>query len=221
MKVNVILHFRFYIVILAAYTFTGCCLKKTTSEMDFGHFVGIVKVEWPAGEERKMKLIEDFSYIDPKGKEWTAKKGYETDGATIPPVFWPIIGGPFEDNYREAAVIHDWYCYKKTEPWRDVHRILYYASRAGGVSEIKAKIIYAAVRIGGPKWGGDSSKCYSNCHAVVEGYSKDKTGRLVYIPKLTSEDAKTISEWVKTENPSLEDIERFAQDKYPKSKFGH
>jgi Protein of unknown function (DUF1353) len=36
-------------------------------------------------------------------------------GASIPQVFWSIIGGPFEDKYREASVIHDYYCEQKSD----------------------------------------------------------------------------------------------------------
>ena len=192
------------------------------NEMTFGHFTGTVKVEWvrSQGQDLRMKLLEDFSYVDPKSKAWTAQKGYETDGASIPKAFWSIVGGPFEGGYREAAVIHDWYCDKKTEPWRDVHRIFYYASRAAGVPEQKAKIMYAAVRIGGPKWGTNDSHCYS-CHINPETYSVDKYGRVVNIPRTTVDDAQRIAKWVQDSNPSLEHIDAFAKANFPDSKFGH
>lgn len=191
-------------------------------EMSYGRFEGVVKVEWLRGDEseRKMKLLEDFIYIDPKGKKWVAPKGYATDGASIPQAFWTLVGGPFEGAYREAAVIHDWYCDTKEEPWKDVHRIFYYANRAAGVSEHKAKVLYTAVLAGGPKWGDDSSRC-SSCHALEEGYSKDRRGKLTNIPKLTEKDAENISKWVKVSNPSLEEIEAFVRRNYPKSTFGH
>ena len=31
-----------------------------------------------------MRLVEDFAYIDAKGREWKAPAGYTTDGASIP-----------------------------------------------------------------------------------------------------------------------------------------
>jgi len=196
-------------------------------KMNYGRFVGSVRVEWvrteapDKGQDRNMRLLEDFTYIDPVGKAWTAHKGYETDGASIPKAFWGIVGGPFEGGYREAAVIHDWYCDSKTEPWKDVHRIFYYACRAAGVDEKKAKTLYAAVRIFGPKWGSDRSKCYSTCHGLHEGYREDKHGRLTYVPSASPADAQKVSEWVKSGNPSLEEIDAFAAEKYPGSKFGH
>jgi hypothetical protein len=132
----------------------------------FGRFDGSPKVEFVdkgPGKGRDMRLLKDFTYTDSGGSQWTAQKGYQTDGASIPPVFWSIVGGPFEGDYRKAAVIHDWYCHQKNRPWQDVHRIFYYGSRAEGVGEIKSKILYAAVMFGGPRWGKEKSQCYASC----------------------------------------------------------
>lgn len=203
------------LLVISSYAFS--------QEMNFGHFEGKVKVEWLQGKsaERRMQLLEEFSYIDPKGKRWVAKKGYVTDGATIPKVFWSFVGGPFDGQYRDAAVIHDQYCDSKTEPSTDVHRIFYYANRASGVSELKSKILYAAVRIGGPKWGGKSN-CYSSCHAITDSrYTPDASGRLVLNPNLSDTDAKTIVDWVTQKNPTLEEIDLYATGKFPQNEFGH
>src|SRR5229473_2192325 len=118
------------------------------AQENFGQFKSSPKLEFVdegPGKGRDMRLLEDLTYIDPGGGEWTAKKGFQTDGASIPQVFWSFVGGPFEGAYRDAAVIHDWYCDKKNRRWQDVHRIFYYASRAAGVGEFKSKILYAAV----------------------------------------------------------------------------
>ena len=197
--------------------------QSYSAEMNYGHFEGKVKAEWLTGDEseRRMKLLEDFTYVDPKGKRWTAPKGYVTDGASIPKVFWSIIGAPFDGQYREAAVIHDEYCDSKTEPWKDVHRIFYYANRAAGVSEIKAKILYTAVRVAGPKWGDNSSHCYT-CHTIQnKNYQTDKNGRLTNIPQISETEAKEVAKWVTEKNPSLEDIDQYIGGKFPKSGFGH
>ncbi|HEX9286889.1 MAG TPA: hypothetical protein VF999_06440, partial [Thermoanaerobaculia bacterium] len=49
----------------------------------FGHFEGSVKTEWIEAN-RKMKLLEDFGYVDGKGVTWPAPKGSIIDGASIP-----------------------------------------------------------------------------------------------------------------------------------------
>src|SRR5260370_41675122 len=56
---------------------------------------------------RNFELEQPFGYIDPSGTRWQAERGLVTDGASIPWALWSIVGGPFEGEYRRAAVIHD------------------------------------------------------------------------------------------------------------------
>lgn len=182
----------------------------------FGSFNGtpaVQFVEQGDGKGRKMELLKDFSYTDPSGRTWTAKAGYKTDGASIPPAFWSIVGGPFEGDYRMAAVIHDWYCFTEEKPWQDVHRVFYYASLAGGVTETKAKLLYVAVMAGGPKWGNAKSTCFSACHAGSDTMTRKPSGAVTFRPQVTAEQARELAKWVDEANPSLEAIdERVRKD---------
>ena len=157
----------------------------------WGHFVGTVKTEW-YDDGRTMKLLDDFGYIDAGGNSWTALKGHEIDGASIPQVFWSFIGGPFEGKYRNASVVHDFECDVRKRPWRSVHRMFYAACRCGGVEQTKAKVMYGAVYHFGPRWG------------------TDKGPR----PFKTDEDFKRIKDYVES-NPdiSLAEIESLDQAK--------
>lgn len=169
-------------------------------------------VEQGDGRGREMELLQDFSYTDPSGRTWTAKAGYKTDGASIPPVFWSLVGAPFEGDYRMAAVIHDWYCFTEEQPWQDVHRVFYYASLAGGVTEAKAKLLYAAVMWGGPKWGKAKSTCFSSCHApTADAMTRKPSGAVTFQPHVTLEEASELAKWVEETNPSLEAIDERAQ----------
>lgn len=117
----------------------------------FGTFPAPPQTEWnPDG--RTMSLLKDFQYIDPSGTTWTAPANSKIDGASIPPIFWSIIGGPFEGGYRNASIVHDTECESHKHRWQDVHRMFYMASRAGGAGLFKAKIMFAAVYYFGPKW---------------------------------------------------------------------
>ena len=121
----------------------------------FGSFRGRVLAIWLRDEltsDREMQLVEEFEYIDPQGNSWRVPEGSVVDGASIPKVFWQIIGSPFIGNYREASVVHDYFCKKKSRPWKEVHRMFYHASLANGVPKIKAQLMYAAVYAGGPRW---------------------------------------------------------------------
>ncbi|MBM7034999.1 DUF1353 domain-containing protein [Vibrio ulleungensis] len=208
------------LIVLVLLTIIPC---MAFSQADYGSYVGTVKTEWMRGSEseRRMVLLEDFVYIDPKGKKWIAPAGSKTDGATIPKVVWTFVGGPYAGQYREAAVIHDVYCDTKSEPYRDVHRIFYYANRAAGVSEKKAKILYGGVMIGGPKWGSKESNCYS-CHSTGSTkMEKDNNGQLTAFPPVTEDDVKMLAEFVNSKNPTLEQIDAYIEKVHPASKFGH
>lgn len=123
----------------------------TAQASDFGEFKGTVQAEWlPDG--RKMRLVTDFSYLDPSGVEWRAPKGAIVDGASIPRVFWLYIGGPFEGQYRNASVVHDVACEQKSQRWKAVHRMFYDASRLGGVGYVHALVMYGAIYHFGPRW---------------------------------------------------------------------
>ena len=100
------------------------------------------------------ELLDNYGYLDISGKMWQAKAGLLTDGASIPSVFWPIIGHPYEGLYLHAAVIHDYYCIKENRyrKWEDVHHVFYDAMMANGVSKLKASLMFFAVWRFGPRW---------------------------------------------------------------------
>ena len=102
---------------------------------------------------RNKRLVNTLIYIDPKGNQWIAPKGSVVDGASIPKLLWSSIGSPFTGKYLAASVIHDVACKQKVKPWEAVHRVFYDAMLASGVDSGKAKLMYAAVHQGGPRWG--------------------------------------------------------------------
>jgi hypothetical protein len=116
------------------------------------HFVGELVLLDLDPEGLRFTLGQPFGYVDPSGTMWQAEKGLVTDGASIPWPLWSIIGGPFEGQYRRAAVIHDFYCDRKYRGWQKVHRVFYDAMITGGVGTAKAKLMYYAVWRFGPRW---------------------------------------------------------------------
>lgn len=149
---------------VAALGLAGCDnlpgLKKPgggTSTAAPGTFKGTVKAEWltpknPTDTFRDMKLLDTFGFVDSKGQHWDVPSGYVTNGASIPWGLWNIIGGPYDGPYRDAAVIHDYYCEKKLRTWEDTHSMYYQAALARGTSDSVASTMYAALRFGGPRW---------------------------------------------------------------------
>ncbi|MGL1956294.1 MAG: DUF1353 domain-containing protein [Colwellia sp.] len=114
-------------------------------------FIGDVVTKWLVFS-RKMQLLKPFLFQDKAGKQWKVKKGAIVDGASIPRLVWSFIGSPFSGKYRRASVIHDVYCQTKSEPHKLVHKMFYQAMRVDKVNYFKAKAMYFAIRIGGPKW---------------------------------------------------------------------
>lgn len=118
----------------------------------FGRFLDPLNVRL-LDDGRRMELTQEFRYEDPEKNLWTAPKGIVVDGASIPQALWSVVGGPLSGRYRSATVIHDWYCESQQRDWRSTHKVFYFAMRAGGVSEVKARGMYAAVIAFGPRWG--------------------------------------------------------------------
>lgn len=120
-------------------------------QRNFGSFTGTVKVEW-IDADRRMRLLDNFTYTDPAGVVWGVPKGAVINGASIPRPFWTIIGGPYTGEYRDASVIHDYHCEIRTKSWQEVHLMFYWAMLARGVGRMKAKVMYGGVYHFGPRW---------------------------------------------------------------------
>ncbi len=103
-----------------------------------------------------------LKFVDADKNAWVAPKGTWTDGASIPIIFVPLIGDPRSKEFLNAATVHDAYCAKRNEggpyyhtaPWQEVHRMFYDGLVASGTPLLKARIMYAAVYLGGPRWKG-------------------------------------------------------------------
>ena len=119
--------------------------------MKYGTFSGNPITEWlvaKKGTDRDMRLVEDFSYTDPSGRTWLAKKGAVINGASIPQPLWSTIGSPYTDDYRRASVVHDVACDDPQVDRKEADVMFYYACLAGGCGLMQARILYAGVRIG-------------------------------------------------------------------------
>jgi len=61
-----------------------------------GEFIGKLALE--KVDDRSFELLRDFMFRDSLGTEWLVPKGARVDGASIPKVFWSIIGAPGLEN---------------------------------------------------------------------------------------------------------------------------
>ncbi len=76
------------------------------------------------------------------------KKGFVTDGASIPKLFWTLIGGPL-GRYAPAAVPHDKLYRFQTRSRLEADNIFLEAMGVLGVSWWKRRSMWLAVRFRG------------------------------------------------------------------------
>jgi len=180
----------------------GCCLAAWSWAAEAPGFIGKVVVEWLDDDPfvPRMRLVEDFGFRDVRGRQWLAEKDRVLDGRSIPLVFLDMIGPPFAGEYRKSAVVYETQCYAMQLPWREVHRMFYDASRAEGVPETDAKLMYLALYAGGLRWEQRGSSCFSHCHTARSSLS--------WMPLTTAEEIKPVADWIRQVNPRLDQIDR-------------
>lgn len=139
----------------------------------YGFFEGEVKTCWLIDSipNRNMQLLEDFSFTDPDGKVWVALKSSTINGASIPQVFWSIVGSPYIGNYRRASVIHDIACYlvATRAERKKADKMFYYACLQDKCPPSQARVFYVAVRIGAYV---DNISAYSTNSTFAEEFFK-------------------------------------------------
>ncbi|TNF19623.1 MAG: DUF1353 domain-containing protein [Rhodobacteraceae bacterium] len=102
----------------------------------------------------------ELGFVDARGTLWTAPPQTLTDGASIPAIFAALMGDRQSREYLLAAALHDAYCGIGNErrdsyhsrPWPEVHRMFYEALLVNGTAPRTARVMYAAVYLGGPRW---------------------------------------------------------------------
>jgi hypothetical protein len=181
---------KIYIYLVILVLINSSALATTESEY-FGEYKGTVKTEW-LDTDRKMKLLSDFSFTDPNGMIWLAPKNRDIDGASIPKLVWSLIGSPFSGKYRNASVIHDIACEDKIRTWESVHLAFYYAMRTSRVNIVKAKVMYAAVYHGGPRWA-IKKRVLTKEKQVVRSRNPSYSSGII---------TNSVQKWIKVEIPA-------------------
>jgi hypothetical protein len=116
-------------------------------------FIGDVVAKWlkHEGADRKMKLVNKFTFIDSDDTKWVAPIGSIINGTSIPKFLWSTLGSPYVGDYRRASVVHDVECQIRKKPYRKVHRMFYDAMICDGMDKYLSIHMYMAVRLFGPR----------------------------------------------------------------------
>jgi len=117
-------------------------------------FIGEVTVTWLCDKPKFRKMItrEEFSFIDSNNKLWSVPSQTIIDGASIPRLFWRLIGSPYTGAYRRPSVLHDYYCVIKNESYKKVHKMFYDACICEGYNNNLAWMLYQCLLKFGAKW---------------------------------------------------------------------
>lgn len=108
---------------------------------------------FPWVEIPRVKTLERIVFQDRDGHRWEVEEGFISDGASVPWWLWSVCH-PFQSSVLAAALIHDVIC-KNRGPvtfW-EAARIFWEAMMAQGYYKPRAYGNWAAVVVGGPKFG--------------------------------------------------------------------
>jgi hypothetical protein len=109
-------------------------------------FLGSITVTKISGLE--WELLKDITYVN-DSISITAKKGFVTDFASIPRIFWSLVGSPATGKYQKSSIIHDILYVTESLSRKECDNLFLEMLEAQGVSWWKRNIMYSAVRIGG------------------------------------------------------------------------
>lgn len=93
------------------------------------------------GKKVLYRFTEDFDIHDYK-----IPKGFVTDGASVPRIFWTLFPPVFD--YFGASVIHDYLIQTKSD-WKDAETEFKRYLKRDGIGVIRVFLMLNAVRIGG------------------------------------------------------------------------
>lgn len=110
-------------------------------------FIGTYQIE--EVDSRLFKTLQDLTYIANNGEIILVPAGFITDGASIPKIFWSIIGSPFTGKYKKPALIHDYLYAIHLTSRKRVDSIFIEGMKYLGVSRIKRVLMWFAVKVGG------------------------------------------------------------------------
>jgi hypothetical protein len=161
------------------------------------------------------------SFVDAQSREWTAPAQTLTDGASIPPIFVKIVGQPTAQEYTLAAALHDAYCGVGNEagaryhsaPWQDVHVMFYNGLITGGTPAKRAKVMFAAVWLGGPRWKAPAGQSpflstQGRAGALWTRFLGPKSDRgLAHVPVFALQRSLSdLKDRIEDEDPSLDQV---------------
>jgi len=94
------------------------------------------------------EIYKKFQYTN-KYYDIIIKKGFITDGATIPRFAWSIVGCPLNGNYVGPSIIHDALYATNLLSRKESDQLFIDLLKEAGVGYIKRKLFYNVLRVFG------------------------------------------------------------------------
>lgn len=91
----------------------------------------------------KFITLEPLTY-EIMGDVFTVHENFIYDGASIPRIFWTLIGGPFHPDFQKAACLHD-FMYRYTLGREKADYYFYLILKYVGVNPVKAWLMFKYV----------------------------------------------------------------------------
>jgi hypothetical protein len=178
------------------------------------HFEGKLSVTMN-DDGRSMRLTEPYMFVDDDCSQWHVPAQATIDGASIPRPLWGIVGGPYEGAYRNASVIHDWFCARRLRTWQAVDLMFYHAMLASNVSKSQAKIMYLAVYYAGPRWDQLTIQNENLPSTAESDRTEQATGQLIVLApsSIDIHEFELMAQRVRSEDSSLSDIRNMSDDR--------
>lgn len=139
----------------------GTCLSKPGAALD--HWLEAYIGSKKFGTPPKVSKFFDRAYYLLEDIEWTpdipingiskvvVPKGFVTDFASVPRIFWPIL--PPDDEYLLPAIVHDWLYWDQSLSKEQADGIMKAAMEELKLASWKITAVYQAVSIfGGSAW---------------------------------------------------------------------
>ena len=113
----------------------------------------------PLRNGREWEIVKDYTY-ERGSIRIIVEKDFVFDGASIPRVFWSLIGAPQAGKHAHASLIHDWLYVHKASSRKDgatgytreaADSLMLIMMKDDGVSWWKRNAIYRGVRLGGAR----------------------------------------------------------------------
>ena len=103
------------------------------------------------GGEWRVAQPGGLVYTTNDGRVIIVPEGFETNLASVPAIFWPIL--PRDGDYAPAAIVHDWLygCHEldgRPCTRAEADGVMLEAMEALGVGWLRRWTLYAAVRVG-------------------------------------------------------------------------